>query len=543
MILLYWHTLRYLKPIQFVGRIFQWIYRPKPDLKPAPEVRPANEIWIAPQWRKSETLSVNTFTFLNRRRDLVFPRDWNSPEIEKLWLYNLHYFNDLTGSSAAKHKSRHKRMMNEWILGNPPAKGIGWDPYPLSLRIVNWIKWALAGNCLDNKALHSLAVQVRHLKKRLEIHLLGNHLFENAKALVFAGLFFRGAEADEWYKIGTRILVRQLREQILPDGGHFERSPMYHAIILEGLLDVIHLHKAFGLTPPSSWSKTATKMLSWLKTMSHPDGDVSFFNDTTLGNAPTLHDLVNYSVTNGVAQPEALKGSFLLKSSGFARLVADRAELIADVGSVGPDYLPGHAHAATLSFELSLDGERVIVNTGISTYEPGPDRIWQRGTAAHSTLMVDGQNSSVVWSGFRVAQRARATVRFFKQGAQSSLSASHDGYRRLIGRPIHIRTWQLGENSLEITDEIGGAKEHSIVIIFHFHPNFNINLSDDGSAVISDGLDRDVNIDLDPRLSWRINPEKWHPGFGLSMENYSLQGTSFTSLPENVVTRFSWCQP
>ena len=77
-----------------------------------------------------------------------------------------------------------------------------------------------------------------------------------------------------------------------------------------------------------------------------------------------------------------------------------------DVAPVGPDYLPGHAHADTLSFELSLFGQRVLVNSGTSQYEAGPERSRQRGTAAHNTVIVDGHDSSEVWAGFRVARRA-----------------------------------------------------------------------------------------------------------------------------------------
>ena len=113
------------------------------------------------------------------------------------------------------------------------------------LRIVNWIKWFLAAQpdqvLPSRPGSHSLAVQTRWLRSRLEWHLLGNHLFANAKALVFAGLYFDGAEAQAWLVRGCAILARELPEQILADGGQFERSPMYHALALEDLLDLLNL--------------------------------------------------------------------------------------------------------------------------------------------------------------------------------------------------------------------------------------------------------------------------------------------------------------
>nr|AIA14495.1 Unknown Function [uncultured bacterium] len=172
-------------------------------------------------------LSPTRFRFLNAEREVLTQADWNAAGVDKLWLYNLHYFDDLNAADAGARSAWHRASIEKWIAENPPDTGNGWEPYTLSLRIVNWIKWALAGNALTPTALHSLAVQCRYLSRRLEYHLLGNHLFANAKALVFAGLFFEGPEADAWLRTGLDILRREVPEQVLPDGGHFERSPMY----------------------------------------------------------------------------------------------------------------------------------------------------------------------------------------------------------------------------------------------------------------------------------------------------------------------------
>lgn len=539
MIGLYWHTVRYLRPIQILGRLWYRMYRPRPRLGDPPNTRSTSKTWDAPQWRQPQVLSATSFSFLNERHELDFPEGWNANNVDKLWLYNLHYFSDLTASGAAQAAPRHAKMIQDWIAGNPPVAGIGWEPYPTSLRIVNWIKWSLAGNQLDNSARYSLAVQVRHLTRRLEVHLLGNHLFENAKALLFAGLFFEGPEAKAWYSSGAKILARQLPEQILSDGGHFERSPMYHSLILQGLLDLVHLHQIFYTSVPSAWTETASRMLSWLQNMSHPDGEVAFFNDSTFGIAPRWSDLATYSARLGIGQA-ATSGSAHLEASGFSRLESSCAVLLADVGTVGPRYLPGHAHAETLSFELSIHGERTIVNSGISCYGSGGERLRQRSTPAHSTLILDGQNSSVVWAGFRVAQRARAKVQRFELGSLSIVCASHDGYKRLRGSPVHIRTWKLAENSLEVVDQVTGRNFHSIDLVFHFHPDLELNLLNGALAVASRVGRRATRIELDPDLQWSVVQGSWHPGFGLSVENFHLKGTLMGSLPFKTATRFSW---
>src|SRR5690606_6973721 len=147
---------------------------------------------------------------------------------------------DLCAEGGDRRSAWHLDLLRDWVAANPPGHGDGWEPYPTSLRIVNWIKWALAGNTLPPACVHSLAVQVRWLRRCLEIHLLGNHLFANAKALVFAGLYFSGPEAHRWLATGLRILEREIAEQILPDGGQFERSTMYHALAYEDMLDLVN---------------------------------------------------------------------------------------------------------------------------------------------------------------------------------------------------------------------------------------------------------------------------------------------------------------
>src|SRR6185295_1096925 len=107
--------------------------------------------------------------------------------------------------------------------------------------------------------------------------------------------------------------------------------------------------------------------------------------------------------------------------------------------SVGPSYQPGHAHADTLSFELSLHGRRVLVNSGTSEYGTGPERQRQRSTAAHNTVVIDGQDSSEVWGGFRVARRAHCQWLATSRTPAPSIEAVHDGYLRLPGRNTHRR--------------------------------------------------------------------------------------------------------
>ncbi|MFI5447130.1 heparinase II/III family protein [Polaromonas sp. UC242_47] len=265
-------------------------------------------------------VAEDTFVFLSESRTVVNKVAWNDSAVEKLWLYNLHYFDDLNAAGAANRREWHMRLVERWIEENPPGYGNGWEPYPISLRIVNWIKWAMGGGALSSRAIASLAIQVRFLSERLEFHLLGNHLLANAKALIFAGAFFEQEEAGEWLTKGLAILRREMPEQILADGGHFERSPMYHAVILEDMLDIENIANAYGLGVIIE-AGVVDKMRDWLATMCHPDGEIAFFNDAAFGIAPRLMALSEYAqrLKHPVHQAPS-HGVLQLVESGYVRL-------------------------------------------------------------------------------------------------------------------------------------------------------------------------------------------------------------------------------
>lgn len=516
-----------MKPVQVWGRAWFRLHRPRPDPRVAPPLRtcqrPAQGPWTSCARAPSMTGPAR-FRFLSVERELAAPGDWDRADWPRLWRYNLHYFDDLVAQGAAERAPWHRALVERWIAENPPGHGTGWEPYPTSLRIVNWVKWALTDGQtardgeprLLDAALHSLAVQARWLRARLEIHLLGNHLWANAKALIFAGAFFDGAEARNWLDKGLALMRRELREQILPDGGHFERSPMYHATLLEDLLDLVQLGDRYpGVIAPdalAAWRETAVRMLRWLRVMTHPDGEIAFFNDAAFGIAASLAALEDYA-RRVLALPLARDERDdepridVLPDSGYVRLHSGTAVLIADVAPIGPDYLPGHAHADTLSFELSLHGRRVLVNSGTSTYVADAERLRQRGTAAHNTVVVDGADSSEVWSSFRVARRARPIDVEWGQEADGTLwlRAGHDGYRRLAGRVVHWREWRLTSTCLTVVDRLEG-EARSAQARFHLHPQ---------------ATPADVGADVS---ALRAEAATWHPRFGLSLDNQVLVG-------------------
>lgn len=538
----YYRTLRHLRPIQFYGRARVYLYRPRPRLSPAPRLRPREGRYRQPAEREPSLKPGDTWRFLGEERVFRGADDWNAPQVSKLWLYNLHYFNDLNARDAGHRREVHRRFVQRWVEENPAGQGVGWEPYPTSIRIVNWIGWALGGETLEPAWHDSLAAQARWLRHHLEWHLLGNHLFSNAKALVFAGAYFTGAEPEHWLRRGLALLERELREQVLADGGHFERSPMYHALAIEDLLDLVNLAGVYPDCFPRAtlarWRSTAPRMLSWLSAMCHPDGQIAFFNDAALDVAPPRAALSSYAARLGIeaAQSEdSHRPVTVLAESGYVRVECGPSVAILDVAPVGPDYLPGHAHADTLCFELSLDGSRLFVNSGTSVYAPGQERLRQRGTPAHNTVEIDGVDSSEVWGSFRVARRARPLdFAIARDGERLRVRCAHDGYLRLPGRVVHHREWIFTTDGLTVRDSLQG-RWRSAVARFHLHPSVAVEATSKTAGVLLSGKRR-----VDWRLGSgeaRVVEGRYHPRFGQAVPNQCLEVILKASVAEVV---FSW---
>lgn len=521
----YWHTLRHLRPVQFYGRLWFRFAPATVDLAAASGLRAKTGEWREPARRPQSLLAARSFRFLAHSEELD-AIGWDGPGPDKLWRYNQHYFDDLNAAGASERSVWHRALIADWVRHNPPGQGDGWEPFPTSLRIVNWVKWAMLGGALPSECLHSLAVQARWLVRRLEIHLMGNHLFANAKALIFAGCFFEGAEAERWLRIGFGILKREVPEQILGDGGHFELSTMYHALALEDVLDLCNIAAAYpgAFTVQQQyqidlWRSRAPVMLDWLRAMCHADGEIAFFNDAAIGVAPSPAEIEAYASRMGVISARA-RGSRWLSYTGYARLENARAIALIDLARVGPDYLPGHAHADTLSAELSVDGHRVLVNSGTSCYGISEERLRQRGTAAHNTVVVEGQDSSEVWGGFRVARRARILSAAVDTGSDVQVArGSHNGYRRLPGRPVHSRRFALHPTHCVIEDDISDRNCDAIAR-FHLHPELEVSATSEVGGILM-GQGGAVSWSIEHGQGW-IEPATWHPRFGENVPNSCL---------------------
>lgn len=404
-------TVRYLKPQQIWFQVWRRVQR-------ALELHP-----------KCGSEPLGEFVFLNLAAK---PKGWNDESLDMLWRYNLHYFDCLAAKNAEDAK-----LVERWIVENPKGAIPGWDPYPISLRIVNWIKWLSAFNYKEHKdrIVESLREQVGWLERHIEWHILANHLLANLKALVIGNRFL-GCDCDKW----MRLYKKQIAEQVLSDGGHYERSVMYHAIILEDVLDVIKFCGDDG-----AWLRpVAAKMLRFLVNMTGPDGKIAMFNDAADGIARPTDWLVDYAKKLGLEAPVADPFADF-PDTGYTRITAGGFVLFVDTAPIGPDYQPGHAHADTLTYELYYKGRKIVTDVGTSEYR-GKRRAYERSTAAHNVVEIDGRNSSEVWSSHRVGARAHVVER---EVSLSRLRAAHNGYGFKVGREF-----VLDQTGLTVTEYV-----------------------------------------------------------------------------------------
>ena len=439
----------------------------------------------------ASSIGENELEFLNVRCRFDDGINWRSADQSKLWQYNLHYFD--YALDAGRSPDWIRRTMEDWVRHNPPGKNVGWEPYPVSLRIVNWIKFALRPRHLGQLppvCKRSLYQQLWWLERNLEHEIQANHLLKNAKALFFGGAYFSGSAADRWLRRGRELFLEQVDEQILPDGGHYERSAMYHAVVLQDMLDVLSLSVgSAGLMSDAEFAaltRSAGNALSYLQDLTFPAGRLPMFNDSVGGIAPESASLQSYAgailpLLDTRISPDA--GPINKPSTGFYGYRWGAEMLLIDGGAPSPSYQPGHSHCGLLGFELVVAGRPVIVDSGVFDYEPTPLRHLLRSTVAHNTVRIDRAEQSEIWGAFRMGRRARA--------GRVSLSAdlpdrfcfagSQDGYRNRTGRPVHRRVidCRIGRR-WKVMDDIVGQGSHLLESFLHFHPSFQLEKQGDG---------------------------------------------------------------
>lgn len=470
-------TLSYVTPRQFFYRL-KYLLRPVRSLQQkkyaGDKLNPIKCLPV-PESKSiiKKTDSGFDVTTLNLSKSYKKFIDWAEDSYGQLWNYHLQYADFLKQDDLSEHeKVKLIDDLYKWLISGKLKP----EPYPASLRIMNLIRYLSSQEEIENRdeLVDYLYSELHFLENRLEYHLLGNHLMENAFAILMGGVFF---QEKRWIDLARDIFSEQVPEQILSDGGHFERSPMYHLILLFRFLEAIYyLPLDSDLYP--LFTETVKKMLGWIDQMSFRNGDLAHFNDSTDDQSYSTTQILQMAEKCGITEYQ----SIALKASGYRRFEKGNKELLVDACGIKPEYQPGHAHADSLSFILYFDGMPIIVDPGVSTYEAGERRNWERSTKAHNTVTFEDENTADVWGKFRVAKRP--DVQILKE-TDSELELS---LRHSLKSNIHFeheRRFICSEKEIAISDSVNltEAVEGSL----HFHPDIKIRELTEDKVILSVG--------------------------------------------------------
>ncbi len=541
------HTVRHLKLLQIWYFFLRRIIGPT-RITSFPEELTLRKISIHSVLQLKHTddaFSDYSFDFLNST--LTFPKDgmnWCPADAQRLWRYNLHYFDFLR--DAERPLSQKIALLDDWIANNPQGSEPAWEPYTASLRIVNWCLffWSLPPEKIRSEWLSSLYLQARWLERNLELHILANHYFENVKAMLFSAIFFDTSNSSHWLAHFQNELAAQLHEQTLSDGGHYERSPQYHCILLEDYLDLYALisqnNNLVKTETINSLTCTIVAGLKFLAMIVTPDDDIPLFNDSASGTASRPSMIFAKAQELGFDIKIHKAALIDLPDSGLFGWKSGGDYFLIDCGNIGPAYQPGHTHCDFLSFVLMLNHQWIVVDSGVYEYEPGPMRHYVRSTAAHNTITIDNYEQSEIWGEFRVGRRAnRLHASISKDGNKVIFEGAYQGFPASKARITHRRTVSITLDDagdileVEVIDDVNGKSTatHQIKSLLHLHPSTDC-LTQGEAIIIGLGTQSIASIDA---MSLSQSSESWFcPQFGVKLANQQLQTFSHSTLPEKL---------
>lgn len=505
-----YHRLRLLVKRQLLSLLATESYASRVALSPNLDFDLASKLpsaIFAPRKHLVRTTTGNNLEvgFLNVWRPLRTPMDWHPFEMKqgtRLWLLNLHYMEFI----EAVGTENWFQYIKDWIDTNKPYKRgywlDDWNSYSLSIRVVVWMQqFERRGNCISETDrvifLKSLKAQIRFLESNLELDIGGNHLIKNIKALLWSSRFFKGSEARRWGELGSELLIEALNEQVTSDGAHFELSPAYHIQVFADFLECYSVLDD-GLAK-YELEKVLPKMAQFLADMVHPDGMISLFSDGGLNMSYSPGECL--SMFERVFRTKVCQANFIFyPEAGYFGLRHQNSLVLMDAAELAPKYLPGHGHGDALSFEWSVAGQRVITDPGVFEYDAGELRDFARSTRNHNTVTLDDQDQAEFYQAFRVGRRAGITMCEVDGSPESvSVSAAHDGYRRLAGRPIHTRHLVMTPHQIIIKDSILDGSGQQAVARLILDPE--IEVSNIGGLWTLRGTQLTITVECDHPIS------------------------------------------
>ncbi|HLF26865.1 MAG TPA: alginate lyase family protein [Anaerolineae bacterium] len=498
--------------------------------------------------RRAATLAAadqvvqRTFHFRGQSVTFEGPIDWtHRPHGNTDWMWDLNrhlYFitlgQALWYSGDARYAQVFSDLLTDWLTRNPPdERQPNWtDPFEVACRINAWL-WAYhlfsSAEALDAAThlnlLRGLWLHGVYLDTCLELHVPNNHLLLEAKALALLGLClpeFRAAQ--RWQTRGRRILEQEVKRQVCSDGVHAERVPHYHRLIAGELLEWLVLLDNNDRAAPQQLVDRFVRMLEFERHITRPDGRIPLFGDSAhddphvrfnpmLGGAALLGrgdfklpQAALDEMTLWLLGPERarrfndLPARLPLPSRSFPAggyvVMRNNWEtsglyLALDCGPFGYQLATGHGHADALSIEVHGHGRPLLVDSGVYSFHLGTH--WRntfRSTRAHNTVVVDGQDQSVLLDSGRAWRPAQVTLNDWATDPHFDfVDAAHDGYHRLPERITHRRRiFFVKPDYWLVADRLAGSGAHDFEALFHLPPDVHVDLDRKTGSVQASGL-------------------------------------------------------
>lgn len=420
------------------------------------------------------------------------------------------------GTDAARMQAR--ALVGEWIAA-PALEKLAQRPDVAGARIAAWLAHydffaASADDGFRQVLMARLVADARTLAAALPAEELDGRALTAVKGLVAAAVAL--PEQPGLLSRAQKILPQEIARQILADGSHVERSPSRLLAALQDLTEIRALLQAGRAPQPQPLLSAIERMAPVLRALRHGDGGLALFNGSREEN-PALIEAVLTEAGRAGRVPNSMA------NGRFERLVAGRSLLIADVGAPSAPGLDRFAHAGTLSFELSIGRDRMIVNCGAAPAASGEWRDASRATAAHATLIIADTSSSEITADGLGRRPEHVDVQRQEAGGAHWLEASHDGWRRPFGA-VHRRRLYMAESGDDIRGEdvVEADSPQPYTIRFHLHPNVDASLQQDGEAVL---------LRLPAGSGWRLRAD----GAKISLEESIYLGGATPRKCEQVV--------
>ena len=434
----------------------------------------------------------------------------------RLWRMNLHYFEYLRDLAVDDALA----LITDWIIRvrprNKRSSFAGWTPYAISLRLSSWLDWwSVSADKISDAAFTdtfaaSICEQADYLLANIETDVGGNHLIKNIRALWECSAVFADERGARWRAAADRRLQRELPDQILMDGLHFERSPSYHAQVFSDLLAIC------ALRPRDAWTETLEerldKMGRTLQLLTHPDKKIAQFGDSGLSMATGVPEILEAWAQARMRPIARCSGVFALPEGGFYGARSGGDYLVVKMGPLGANALMAHAHGDWGSFEWSLNSQRVIVDQGVFEYFDGERRRASRSTASHNTASLGTVEQADFFGAFRCGRRPNPTAPFFRQlpeGFELVGELSPACHPRAA---VQRRRITLSKRKLRIEDEALDAQEMILARLL-LHPSIQAELLGKTLVILrcADGIQL---IGTAESGEIKIEPAVWWPDMG-----------------------------